>query len=300
MILPAMGIDLRGHPRLRAQADLRLQGDRVLDGRHRVHLDARLGAPHVHGRAARLRLQSFFMIASMLVAVPTGVKIFNWLATIWRGNLIFDTPMLFALGFIALFTIGGLSGIFLAAFPFDWQVHDSYFVVAHLHYMLFGGAVFAIFAGALLLVAEDVRAHARRAARASGTSGSMFVGFNLDVPPAAHARPAGDAAADLHVRPRAGSGSAYNLISTIGVRRHGARHPRLRRERVQDARGAARASATTRGSATRSSGTRPRRRRRTTSTERPVRRRAPRPLRDLRLRLEGARGVTRCRAPGCG
>src|SRR5207247_10685874 len=75
------------------------------------------------------------------------VNILNWLATTWCGNLIFDTPMLFALGFIALFTIGGLSGIFLAAFPIDWQVTDTYFVVAHLHYVLFGGSMFGIFAG---------------------------------------------------------------------------------------------------------------------------------------------------------
>jgi cbb3-type cytochrome oxidase subunit 1 len=91
-------------------------------------------------------LQSFFMIMTMLVAVPTGVKILNWLATTWRGNLIFDTPMLFALGFIAIFTLGGLTGIYLAAFPVDWQVHDTYFVVAHFHYVMFGGSVFAIFA----------------------------------------------------------------------------------------------------------------------------------------------------------
>src|SRR6476646_7647649 len=75
-------------------------------------------------------LQSFFMIMTMLVAIPTGVKIFNWLATTWRGNLIFDTPMLFALGFIAIFTLGGLTGIYLAAFPVDWQLQDTYFVVA--------------------------------------------------------------------------------------------------------------------------------------------------------------------------
>ena len=92
-------------------------------------------------------LLGFFMISSMIIAVPTGVKILNWLATTWRGNLIFQTPMLFALGFVALFTIGGLSGVFLAVFPFDWQAHDSYFVVAHLHYVLFGGSMFGIFAG---------------------------------------------------------------------------------------------------------------------------------------------------------
>jgi cytochrome c oxidase subunit I len=92
-------------------------------------------------------LNVFFMLSSMVIAVPTGVKIFNWIATTWRGNLIFDTAMLWALGFVALFTIGGLSGIFLAAFPVDWQVTDTYFVVAHMHYVLFSGAVFGAFAG---------------------------------------------------------------------------------------------------------------------------------------------------------
>src|SRR6266540_3584403 len=92
-------------------------------------------------------LNVFFMLSSMVIAVPTGVKIFNWLATTWRGNLIFDTAMLWALGFIAVFTIGGLSGVFLAAFPVDWQVTDTYYVVAHMHYVMFGGGVFGVFAG---------------------------------------------------------------------------------------------------------------------------------------------------------
>jgi cytochrome c oxidase subunit 1 len=91
-------------------------------------------------------LQIFFMISTMLIAVPTGVKIFSWLGTIWHGSLRFKTPMLFALGFIATFTIGGISGVFLGSVPVDVQLSDTYYVVAHIHYVLFGGAVMTVFA----------------------------------------------------------------------------------------------------------------------------------------------------------
>ena len=157
-------------------------------------------------------LNSFFMLTSMAVAVPTGVKIFNWLATTWRGNLIFDTPMLFALGFIALFTMGGLSGIFLAAFPVDWQVTDT----------------------VLRRRAPPLRAVRRH--RSSGSSRGLYYwwpkmfGRMLDerlgkaqllaalhrlqphLPAAAHARPARDAAPDLHLlAPRALGGLQPDL-----------------------------------------------------------------------------------------
>ncbi|MFI5010144.1 MAG: cytochrome c oxidase subunit I [Solirubrobacterales bacterium] len=89
----------------------------------------------------------FVMLSSFLIAVPTGVKIFNWIATLWRGTIEFKTPLLFCVGFISLFVIGGISGVFLAIFPVDWQLNETYFVVAHIHFVLMGGAVFTIFAG---------------------------------------------------------------------------------------------------------------------------------------------------------
>ena len=104
-------------------------------------------AHHMFAVGLPVGLNIFFMLSSMVIAIPTGVKIINWLATMWRGNISFDTPMLWAIGFISIFTIGGLSGIFLAAFPIDQAVTDSYFVVAHFHYTLFGGSVFGMFGG---------------------------------------------------------------------------------------------------------------------------------------------------------
>lgn len=92
--------------------------------------------------------QLFFMYATMLIAVPTAVKIFNWIATMWRGAMTFEAPMLFAIGFVFLFTIGGFSGLVLAVVPVDIQLQDTYYVVAHFHYVLVSGSLFAIFGGA--------------------------------------------------------------------------------------------------------------------------------------------------------
>jgi cytochrome c oxidase subunit 1 len=158
-------------------------------------------------------LNAFFMVASMVIAVPTGLKIFNWLATLWRGNLSFDTPMLYAVGFLSIFVVGGLTGIYLAAFPIDWQVHDTYFVVAHFHYTLFGGAIFAIFAG---LFYWWPKMFGRKLEERLGKwqFWILFVGFNLAFFP--------QHLLGLMGMPRRiytyanEDWEAYNLVSTIG------------------------------------------------------------------------------------
>jgi cytochrome c oxidase subunit 1 len=87
------------------------------------------------------------MVTTAIIAVPTGIKIFSWLATLWRGVLHLDTPMLFALGFLTMFTLGGISGVMLAMLPVSITVSDTYFIVAHIHYVLYGGSLFTIYAG---------------------------------------------------------------------------------------------------------------------------------------------------------
>ncbi len=92
-------------------------------------------------------LGTSFMISTIIIAVPSAIKVFNWLGTLWRGDIHLDVPMLHALAFVSMFIIGGLSGIFMAAAPFDIYIHDTYFIVAHIHYVLFGGSLFGIFSG---------------------------------------------------------------------------------------------------------------------------------------------------------
>jgi cytochrome c oxidase subunit I len=159
-------------------------------------------------------LDGFFMVSSMIIAVPTGIKIFNWIATTWRGNLIFDPPMLFVLGFIALFTMGGLSGIFLAAFPVDWQVHDTYYVVAHFHYVLFGGSVFAIF-GAVYYWWPKMFGRLLDDRLGKWHFWLMFVGFNLTFLPQ-HMLGLLGMPRRIWTYHHGGLWEAYNLISTIG------------------------------------------------------------------------------------
>jgi len=105
-------------------------------------------AHHMFAVGLPLGAEIFFMYATMLISVPTGVKVFNWVATMWGGSMTFETPMLFAIAFIILFTIGGFSGLMMALVPADFQYHDTYFIVAHFHYVLVSGALFAIIGAA--------------------------------------------------------------------------------------------------------------------------------------------------------
>jgi cytochrome c oxidase subunit 1 len=102
---------------------------------------------HMFTAGMAVGAQLYFMYATMLISVPTGIKVFNWVGTMWRGSLTFETPMLFAIAFIILFTIGGFSGLMLSIVPADYQYQDTYFVVAHFHYVLVSGALFGIIAG---------------------------------------------------------------------------------------------------------------------------------------------------------
>ncbi len=109
-------------------------------------------------------LGATFMLSTMMIALPSAIKVFNWLGTMWGGRLQYTAAMLNAMAFVAMFIIGGLSGIFMAATPVDMHIHDTYFIVGHLHYVLFGGSMFAHLRGDLLLVPQDVRPDDGRAA----------------------------------------------------------------------------------------------------------------------------------------
>ena len=146
LILPAFGIISEIVP-VFSRKPLYAYKSVVLSGIVIGFLGFTVWAHHMFAVGMPTAADLIFSADSFLIGVPTGIKIFAWLATMWRGKLRLRTPMLFAIGFIVLFTIGGLSGIQSATVPVDWQITDSYYIVAHLHYVLFGGSIFALFAG---------------------------------------------------------------------------------------------------------------------------------------------------------
>jgi heme/copper-type cytochrome/quinol oxidase subunit 1 len=122
--------------------------------------------------------ESFFTASSMAIAVPAGVQIFCWLATLWDGGTILKTPLLFVIAFLVTFVIGGLTGVMVASVPFDTQVHDTYFVVAHFHYVLIGGAVFPLM-GAIYYWFPKITGRMMSERLGWWVAGLVFVGFNL-------------------------------------------------------------------------------------------------------------------------
>ena len=171
-------------------------------------------AHHMFAAPVPIVVLGFFMLSSFLIGVPTGVKIFNWIATLWRGSIVTSTALYFAVGFIAIFVIGGITGIFLAVFPVDWQLNDTYFVVAHFHYVLMGGAVFTVFAGVYYWFPKMT---GRMLNESTGKLSFwlMFIGFNVTFF-VQHALGLSGMPRRIYTYAPGLGWSTYNLISTIG------------------------------------------------------------------------------------
>jgi cytochrome c oxidase subunit 1 len=171
-------------------------------------------AHHMFAAPVPIVVLGFFMLSSFLIGVPTGVKIFNWIATLWRGSIVMTTSLYFAVGFIAIFVIGGITGVFLAVFPIDWQLNNTYFVVAHFHYVLMGGSVFTIICG---LYYWFPKMTGRMLSETLGKTSFwlMFIGFNLTFF-VQHALGLSGMPRRVYTYPAGVGWSTYNLISTIG------------------------------------------------------------------------------------
>jgi cytochrome c oxidase subunit I len=171
-------------------------------------------AHHMFSTPLNTPVLGFFMLSSFAIAIPTGIKIFNWLATLWRGNIEYRVALLFVVGFIAQFVVGGATGVILAIFPVDWQLTDTYFVVAHMHYVLFGGALFAIVGGFYYWFPKMT---GRMLSEGLGKLSfwTMVIGFNLTFLPQHSAGMSGMPRRVFEYHDT-GSLHAYNLASTIG------------------------------------------------------------------------------------
>ena len=151
----------------------------------------------------------------MFIAVPTGVKIFNWISTMWGGKITFSTPMLFAIGFVAMFTIGGLSGVTHAVVPVDTQQTDTYYIVAHFHYVLFGGSMFGLFGGAYYWWPK-ITGRMLNDRIGKVHFWLMFIGFNLTFGPF-HMLGLQGMPRRIYTYPEGRGWDFWNFVSTIGA-----------------------------------------------------------------------------------
>ena len=172
-------------------------------------------AHHMFASPVPIVVLGFFMLSSFLIGVPTGVKIFNWIATLWRGSIVMTTSLYFAIGFIAIFTLGGITGIFLAVFPVDWQLNDTYFVVSHFHYTVIGGAVFPVFAG-LYYWYPKMTGRLMNEGLGKASFWVMFIGFNLTFF-VQHALGLSGMPRRIYTYQPNEGWTTYNLISTVGA-----------------------------------------------------------------------------------
>jgi cytochrome c oxidase subunit I+III len=169
---------------------------------------------HMYTTGIPLVALSFFSAASMAVAIPAGIQVFAWIATLWNGKPVMSAPLLFVMGFFAVFVLGGLTGVMLALVPFDWQAHDTQFVVAHLHYVLFGGMVFPLFAG-LYYWLPLISGRAVSQAGSKVVFWLIFIGFNLTFLPM-HLTGLVGMPRRVYTYADGLGWEALNLVSTIG------------------------------------------------------------------------------------
>ncbi len=214
LILPAMGIVSEVLP-VFSRKPLFGYAAVVFAGAAIGFLGFGVWAHHMFSSGISPVAQAAFGLSTMTIAIPTGIKIFNWLGTMWMGRLRFNTPMLFSIGFVAMFTIGGLSGVTHSIVPADWQQTDTYYIVAHFHYVLFGGAIFGIFSGLYYWFPKLTgRMYSEKLGK--WHFWLMFLGFNLTFAPMhwlglqGMVRRTWQYAADMNLGP-------WNMVVTIGA-----------------------------------------------------------------------------------
>jgi cytochrome c oxidase subunit 1 len=214
LILPAMGIVSEVLP-VFSRKPLFGYSAVVFAGAGIAFLGFGVWAHHMFASGISPVAQAAFGLSTMTIAIPTGVKIFNWMGTMWGGRLQLKTPMLFAIGFLAMFTIGGLSGVTHSVVPSDWQQTDTYYIVAHFHYVLFGGAVFGIFAG-LYYWFPKISGRVMSDGLGKVHFWLMFIGFNLTFAPMHWLGLQGMVRRTWKYAPEAGL-EFWNLMETIGA-----------------------------------------------------------------------------------